>query len=367
MVLTAYARWCSPLVCALVLTVCARHRYGLLFREMLAFAAAHGAADVPVVFTGDLNANDCDELAGIARMIVRLLSSPTHPLLWSVRDAPTGPTSITEERRARIDYILYQSDRLELTGAGAPPEEDLPPLPNEHFPSDHLPVSARLLLKSKWAKMEEDARQWLACVSGTTACRPLSGVAVRLAFQYFDQDHSGLIQPVQLEAGLQHLGFPGLDSNFVLDALREAGCRPHANEHRGTWAMDVEQFVQLYVHSIKRGSSVMARQIEKAFEAFDTTGSGVLLVPEMRALLQRMVSGPLDEARLDMVLEELVGYKVRGAAAGGYKSPEEEYADAMIDKDSLSQWMLATYLNFLKDPSLIVDSAERFPDIVYNQ
>ena len=59
-----------------------------------------------------------------------------------------------------------------------------------------MQVSARLRLKSKHAKMEDDARQWLACVSGTTACRPLSGTALRGAFQYFDTDHSGLIQPV---------------------------------------------------------------------------------------------------------------------------------------------------------------------------
>ena len=85
-------------------------------------------------------------------------------------------------------------------------------------------------------------------------------------------------------------------------------------------------------------SSVMSRQIEKAFEAFDTTSatatrtgglarersrpslhaaafylswppvrsvlhrsSGVLLVAEIRSLLQRMVSGPFDEERLDEV------------------------------------------------------------------
>jgi hypothetical protein len=212
---------------------------------MLAFANAHGAHEVPVVFTGDFNANDCDELAGIARMIVRLLHSPTHPLLWSIRDAPTGPTSITDERNSRIDYVLYQSDRIKLTGSGPPPARGMTTIPNLEHPSDHLPVSSRMKLKSKWDKMEEDARQWLACVSGTTACRPLSGVAVRNAFEYFDKDHAALISPLQLEAGLQQLGFPGLNTNFILDALREAGCRPHPGEHEDTWAMDVEQFVQV--------------------------------------------------------------------------------------------------------------------------
>lgn len=92
-------------------------QYGSIFRKLLSFASAHGAEDAPVVFTGDLNSKDCDELAGIARALVRLLSSPTHPLLWSVTDAPTPATTVTEERQLRIDYVLYQSDSLALTGA----------------------------------------------------------------------------------------------------------------------------------------------------------------------------------------------------------------------------------------------------------
>jgi hypothetical protein len=96
-------------------------QYGMLFRELLAFAGANGAEDVPVVLTGDLNAKDCDELAGIARALVRLLSSPTHPLLWSIMDAPTPPTTITEERSLRIDYLLYQSAALSLVAVSKLP------------------------------------------------------------------------------------------------------------------------------------------------------------------------------------------------------------------------------------------------------
>ena len=46
--------------------------------------------------------------------------------------------------------------------------------------------------------MEEDARQWLACVSGTTTVRPLSGDALRAAFSYFDKDGSGQITLIQV-------------------------------------------------------------------------------------------------------------------------------------------------------------------------
>ena len=197
------------------------------------------------MLTGDLNAKDCDELAGIARTLVRLLSSPTHPLLWSIMDVPTGPTSFTEERvrlrpststgrarraphatsrrvrsrralaapspcarqarrvsvpacratvrlprhrpqEMRIDYILYQSDRIALTGVSST-SHLISAIPDATHPSDHLPVSARLLLKSKWAQTEDNARQWLACISGTTSCRPLSGDALRLAYEFFDK------------------------------------------------------------------------------------------------------------------------------------------------------------------------------------
>ena len=73
-----------------------------------------------MVLTGDLNAKDCDELAGIARTLVRLLSSPTHPLLWSVMDAPTSATTVTEERNLRIDYLLYQVPHLPAQHMPAP-------------------------------------------------------------------------------------------------------------------------------------------------------------------------------------------------------------------------------------------------------
>ena len=63
-------------------------QYGAIFRELLAFATANGAEEVPVVLTGDLNAKDCDELAGIARALVRLLSSPTHPCALTGLDLP---------------------------------------------------------------------------------------------------------------------------------------------------------------------------------------------------------------------------------------------------------------------------------------
>lgn len=321
-----------------------------------------------MVLTGDLNAKDCDELAGIARALVRLTSAPTHPLLWSILDAPTPATTLTEERALRIDYILYQSTALQLRGVGQLPAL-LTPIPDETQPSDHVPVSARLLVRPSWVQVEEDARQWLACISGTASVRPISGTALRAAFTYFDKDGSGVVTTVQLEAALQTLGFPaGLSSGHIRQALVDAGCSPsaHALEQwdvhyfqalRGEpteaeWSMGLEQFVQVYMHSVQRCSSTMARQLDMAFAAFDSNGDGVLAVAEMRDALHRMASAPLDENRVDVVLKELDGD-----------------GDGKITLTDFSEWMMRTYTSFLKDPSLVQDSMKNVKahEIVYNQ
>ena len=99
----------------------------------------------------------------------------------------------------------------------------------------------------------------------------------------------------------------------------------------------------------------MARQLEKAFATFDTDNSGVLARADMRSILLRMASAPLDEQRLDEVLDELSG-------------DADEMADGMITISSFSRWMMSTYMSFLKDPSLVHDSMERWQDFtVYNQ
>jgi len=316
-------------------------QYGVIFRELLAFANANDAEDVPVVLTGDLNAKDCDELAGIARALVRLTSAPTHPLIWSILDAPTPATTVTEERALRIDYILYQSTALQLRGVGQLPRM-LSPIPDAEHPSDHLPVSARLLVRPSWNQVEDDARQWLACISGTTSVRPISGKALRAAFTYFDKSGSGYVSLVQLEAGLQTLGFPGLSSAQIQQALIDAGCdvnepdemyhalhgwRAPSETAEAPWVMDLSQFVQVYMHSVQRCSSTMARQLDMAFAAFDSDSDGVLEVVEMRDALRRMASAPLDDTQVDNVLAEL-----------------DSNGDGKITLTTFSDWMTRTYV-----------------------
>eukprot|EP00966_Prymnesium_polylepis_P049376 1142878-Prymnesium_polylepis.1 len=58
--------------------------------------------------------------------------------------------------------------------------------------------------------------------------------------------------------------------------------------------MDLTQFVQVYMFSVQRCSSTMARQLDMAFGAFDSDHDGVLTVPEMREALERMASSSGD-------------------------------------------------------------------------
>ena len=71
-------------------------------------------------------------------------------------DAPTSATTVTEERNLRIDYLLYQSSAISLAGVGRLPRL-ISYIPDEDHPSDHLPVSARLVLRSHW----EQVIRWL--------------------------------------------------------------------------------------------------------------------------------------------------------------------------------------------------------------
>ena len=43
------------------------------------------------------------------------------------------------------------------------------------------------------------------------------------------------------------------------------------------------------------------------------------------------------------------------------------YTPKLLREISRTQWMMSTYLDFLKDPSLVVDTLEAYPDHVYSQ
>jgi len=165
------------------------------------------------------------------------------------------------------------------------------------------------VVKSSWQRVENDARQWLAAVSGTAAPRPLSPAALRQAFSYFDKDGSGRIRLVELEAALQTLGVAGVDVATCCDAARAghggiAG-GAGAGEDAGPWEMDLVQFSRLYERSVVRFESTHARQLELAFAAFDLDGDGAVTHAELLEGLARVATAPLDERRVARVLADL--------------------------------------------------------------
>ena len=65
---------------------------------------------------------------------------------------------------------MWQSAALSLVGVGKLARLGAP-IPDETHPSDHLPISARFVVRPAWERVEQDARQWCACISGTTTVR----------------------------------------------------------------------------------------------------------------------------------------------------------------------------------------------------
>lgn len=313
-------------------------QFSSIVRQLLGFATEHNALDVPVVLTGDLNAKDCDVLSGIARSMTLLLSTPAHPLLWSVLDAPTRATSVTDARACRIDYLLFQSAALRLLRVDQLPKLDqsIPDQQGIH-PSDHLPVGASFGLKFGFDQLVDDARQWAACVAGSSVARPLSVEALRAAYSYFDKDGSGCVSMLELELGLQALGpqlVGGLDSRLrKILGLAPAGKRRSEEGEADEGTMSLERFVRLYSKGAARlTASGMARQLAMAFEAFDTDGDGSVTPEELREGLQAAATAPLDEARVAVLTREL-----------------DEDRDGLISRDEFVSWMINAYCQGLDE------------------
>ena len=225
-------------------------QFGCLFRELLAFAKAHDAMDVPVVLTGDLNAKDCDVLSGIARSLSLLLSSPAHPVLWSVLDVPTPATTFTEARAVRIDYLLYQSALLDLESVDALPTLKAP-IPNACHPSDHLPIGATFRLRPRSLGAPSPTG---AVATATVSSEPtlLFARVLEKAFEAFDRDGDGAITPEELREGLEAAAAAPLEEGKLERLLRHL-------DANGDGRIDVHEFT----------SGWMVRQWRRLLEAAD--------------------------------------------------------------------------------------------------
>lgn len=323
------------------------YQYGLLFRELLGFAERHAALDAPVILTGDLNAQDCDELAGIERALVILAAAPAHPLLWSVADAPTPPTTKTDARCMRIDYMLYQTAKLQLLQVGDMPRlaETEAPIPDSVHPSDHLPVLARFEMLPRTTQQESAARQWLNAIQSHSTQRPLSDTELRMAFNFFDKDGTGVVRQLELDTGMHILNVPNVSGHVVqaladLTALIDGSLPTDGMTIAGpesAFGMTFGQFALLYVSRMTADSSHVARQLELAFQFFDVNSDGTLTHAELTNALDRIAPAPIKPERISKLAEEL-----------------DANGDGHVSLDEFIRWCTARYAKVAHDPSLQV-------------
>ena len=330
------------------------YQYGLLFRELLGFAEKHAALDAPVILTGDLNAQDCDELAGIERALVILAAAPAHPMLWSVADAPTPPTTKTDARCMRIDYMLYQSAKLQLLQVADMPRlaEKEAPIPDGVHPSDHLPVLARFEMLPRTAQQESAARQWLNAIQSHSTQRPLSDTELRMAFNFFDKDGTGVVRQVELDAGMHILNVPDISGHVVhaladLTALIDGSPAVHTDGitiagPESAFSMTFGQFALLYVSKMTADASHVARQLEMAFQFFDVNNDGTLTHAELTNALDRIAPAPIKPERIAKLAEEL-----------------DANGDGHVSLDEFIRWCTARYAKVAHDPTLQVYKTQR--------
>ena len=327
-------------------------QYSLLFRELLTFATAHDAVQaplapqpplaplapkdssshiwqVPVVLTGDLNAQCVDELSGIAKGIAVMMGGfdkvhpshiwqalPTQPFpymagaprphgpshIWQVHpgltallDVPTGPTTKTDAREMRIDYVLYQTSKLVLRAVSPVPLLSSP-IPNAEHPSDHTPICATFQFRSSYAQLEENARTWLNVVArpGSSA-RPLLPNELRSAFSFFDKDGSGIVSPVELDAAMALLNYPTASASAIREAVARVPGSGPVTDHLGY--ADFCLAFAYFISGVDSGSASCRSDIPLriAFGSFDDDGDGMLTVAEFREAVARILPGPVLE------------------------------------------------------------------------
>jgi len=258
---------------------------------------------VPLLLTGDLNTACIEELSGVARGVAVVTGGmdKVHPALAALRDAPTPPTTRTDARELRIDYVLYQATRLQLRGLGRVPTLAAP-IPCSRHPSDHLPVVASLTFTSEYAVLEELARTWLLVVTGAaSSARPLLPTELQRAFTFYDKDGSGAIQPYELESALSLLSCPSPCSAASVRAAIAAvpGNGPAAPP------LTFPEFSRAFVFQISQADSSTWVQLRFAYHLFDEDGDGALTLGELRRALDRMAPAPIAAGVVDLIFAEL--------------------------------------------------------------
>lgn len=259
-----------------------------LVQRVSDFAEKHDVVDTAaVVLMGDMNTRHLGRIRGIARVAFQLARAP-HPFLWNALEVPTGPTTVTEARRARIDVVMYQPTLLSLEDAAQVPI--LKPgdrIPNADHPSDHFPVRAVLRPKKDHWRIRDCAQEWFACVFGEGPSLTLNHGDLRSAFTFFDPDEASMICMGRLRDGFGELctEAPGLEAELLLSAL-------------GQDTMSLGDFVAVYESQLSMSRTRVVTDMERAFSFLDVDGNGRLSLSELRCVFEAVLQDAFDEENL---------------------------------------------------------------------
>jgi len=252
-----------------------------LMKHLTEFATRHAAIEVPVVLMGDLNAQHFGEVRGIARTVFQVSGHPCHNFLFRCADVPTGPTSVTDMRKVRIDAVMFQPKHLKVLGIHVPHLTGK--IPDEVHPSDHVAVRVKFEVKADHLKMQECARSWLECVTGQARLLPMTDREIKRAFAFLDRDSTNEITKRTLQESILELEMGSMLPPEV--QRRFLDCFPNQ-------AITFEEFVNAY--KVKFDASRMANigDLEQAFTFFDSDSDGKVTSEDVHAAFNEIV--PVD-------------------------------------------------------------------------
>jgi Ca2+-binding EF-hand superfamily protein len=263
-------------------------------KHLTEFTMQHTAIEVPVVLMGDLNAQHFGEVRGIARTVFQVSNHPCHNFLFRCADVPTGPTSMTDCRKVRIDAVMFQPKHLKVLGIHVPHLKGR--IPDEIHPSDHVAVRVKFEVKADHLKMQECARAWLECVTGTSRLLPMTDREIKRAFSFLDRDSTSKITKRNLQEGIVEL-----DMGNVLPRERQMrllDCFPNQ-------VITYQEFISAY--EIKFNASRMGNigDLEQAFGFFDSDNDGKITADDVYAAFSEIVPIDFTEAEVETMLAHL--------------------------------------------------------------
>jgi Ca2+-binding EF-hand superfamily protein/endonuclease/exonuclease/phosphatase family metal-dependent hydrolase len=265
-----------------------------LMKHLTDFATRHNSIEVPVVLMGDLNAQHFGEVRGIARTVFQVSGHPCHNFLFRCADVPTGPTSVTDLRKVRIDAVMFQPKHLKVLGIHVPKLTGK--IPDEVQASDHVAVRVKFEVKADHLKMQECARSWLECVTGISRLLPMTDREIKRAFAFLDRDSTNEITKRNLQESILEL-----DMGRTLPPekqMRFLDCFPNQ-------AITFTEFVNAY--KIKFDATRMANigDLEQAFTFFDSNGDGKVTSDDVHAAFNEIVPVDFTEEEVDLMMSQL--------------------------------------------------------------